>query len=169
MFSGAGDVLTEAAALAQQIQTDLADILASRRSESAGDLPASLEHMADDWTRRSGIRVRFENHIPGLQVAEKIGIQVTRIAEEAVVNAVKHSRSQEVYVSLERQVSRIRLMVSDSGIGFDADTLKTQGIGLSTMRERTAFLPKGEFKIISAPHYGTRVIIQFSEQNGKTE
>jgi signal transduction histidine kinase len=163
-ISGAHAALTEAGTVAQQIQTDLANVLANR-TESTGDLPGALKGIAADWTRRSGVSVALENRItdPGTPIDTVSATQAARITEEAIANAVKHSKSAQINVLLEREGRQIQLSVTDKGVGFDPAAPRGQGMGLSTMRERVALLPQGELEILSAPGVGTNVILRFSE------
>jgi len=84
-----------------------------------------------------------------------------RIAQEALTNAVKHSRAQRIRVSLEGIDHRVRLSVSDDGVGFDPATnqMRDDGrhFGLLAMRERATML-NGELTIQSAPGQGTTVV-----------
>lgn len=76
------------------------------------------------------------------------------IFKEAVNNAAKYSASSELSVTLAASRNSITLVVADTGIGFDADTAR--GNGLGNMRNRTRALG-GSCKITSAPGKGTTV------------
>ena len=59
------------------------------------------------------------------------------ILQEALQNAIKHSRSQQFRVSLTAGSKEIALFVRDTGTGFEpAQAFSGRGIGLSTMKER---------------------------------
>ncbi|GAC1323471.1 MAG: hypothetical protein NVSMB13_03410 [Mycobacteriales bacterium] len=45
-----------------------------------------------------------------------------RVAQEAVRNVLRHAQARSVHVSLQRDDRRIRLVVADDGVGFDAAT-----------------------------------------------
>ena len=78
---------------------------------------------------------------------------VYRVAQEALVNAARHSGATRVEVSLEPRDSRVRLEVADNGSGF-AFAEEGKGLGLSGMRER-ALLVGGSLDIDSRPGKGT--------------
>lgn len=65
-------------------------------------------------------------------------IEVFRIAQEAIGNAVRHARASAIAVELDRVHGALRLRIADDGIGFDAD--RAGGLGLTGMRERTALM-----------------------------
>jgi signal transduction histidine kinase len=94
-----------------------------------------------------------------------------RIAQEALGNAVKHSRGRSAMVRLWVEDAAIRLTVADDGVGFalplpsrtgrqpgrrhasDAPAAAGGGLGLTTMRERAA-ARGGTVRIITAPGQG---------------
>lgn len=86
------------------------------------------------------------------------------IAEEAVNNARKHARADEVKISLQyvpRDREFIALEIADNGVGFDVqavnETYERRGsLGMVNLRER-AELVNGYLNIHSAPGHGTRV------------
>ena len=81
-----------------------------------------------------------------------------RVAQEAVKNAVKHGRAQQVTVELSRRSSTMRLRVTDSGVGFDP-AAPTTGIGLASMRERLRFIG-GALSVTSTPGNGAEVMAE---------
>lgn len=81
-----------------------------------------------------------------------------RIAQEAIQNALRHGKPQEVVVSLARRDERVILEVQDDGGGFDPEVqAKSQGIGLSTMKYRAGAM-NGFFEF--ARHPGGGVIVR---------
>lgn len=80
---------------------------------------------------------------------------LVRIACEAVTNAARHSGASRVSVNLDRDGSRVRLRVGDTGRGFDP-ALPCGGFGLISMRERARSVG-GEMQISSAPGRGSEL------------
>jgi signal transduction histidine kinase len=79
------------------------------------------------------------------------------IAQEALNNALKHANATSVTIQLQINPEKIKLVITDDGIGFDPqDTSKRGGMGLSTMHERTATLG-GEMLVLSVPEQGTSI------------
>jgi signal transduction histidine kinase len=65
---------------------------------------------------------------------------IYRIAQEALFNAVKHSRSPKIQISLHRNGQMVQLAVTDWGVGFDPDRVSRGVHGLSGIRERAKLL-----------------------------
>jgi signal transduction histidine kinase len=93
--------------------------------------------------------------VPGVRLSAARAEALVRIACEAVTNAARHSGASRVSLNLERDGSRVRLRVSDSGRGFDT-TVPRGGFGLISMRERARSVG-GELRISSAPGRGSEV------------
>lgn len=58
-----------------------------------------------------------------------------RVAQEAVTNAIKHSRAKNVSVQLLGTSGAVVMTVEDDGVGFDAGAAP-RGLGLLSMSER---------------------------------
>ena len=82
-----------------------------------------------------------------------------RVAQEAVNNALRHAAPRSVSLRVIVQGGVARLEVVDDGSGFDATDAERRrpGMGLFTMRERTA-LVGGALEIHSKPGAGTRIV-----------
>jgi ligand-binding sensor domain-containing protein/signal transduction histidine kinase len=85
--------------------------------------------------------------------------QVSSIAKEAILNAMRHASARSVQVTIGWGWLRLRVSVSDDGCGIDAYTLehgRAQHWGLVGMRERAKQL-RGRLTIVSRPKEGTTV------------
>jgi len=83
------------------------------------------------------------------------------IVQEAVGNAKKHAKPQNVWIQARQAETRLELQVRDDGRGFDVAQVQaaysTRGsLGLLNMRER-AEMVNGVLEITSAPQQGARV------------
>jgi PAS domain S-box-containing protein len=83
-----------------------------------------------------------------------------RIAQEAMANACRHSRSKKVRVQLTQKGDDVTLEVRDWGIGFDQDAVAENRFGLESIRERARILG-GKLSIKSEPDQGTVVRVKF--------
>ncbi len=78
-----------------------------------------------------------------------------RIAQEALRNIAKHSRTDRVEITLNADLEFVNLEVRDFGCGFDPVSARGQpGLGLASMEERVR-LVGGEIDVRSAPGQGT--------------
>ena len=98
-------------------------------------------------------------HVTNL--SKSVNLQLYRIIQEALHNAVKHAQATEILIQLNGETDALSIIIEDNGIGFDA-SISHQGSGLSNMRKRVEFL-KGEFTIDST-EVGTSVYIVFPLQ-----
>ncbi|MEJ1972333.1 MAG: response regulator [Lacunisphaera sp.] len=80
--------------------------------------------------------------------------QLYRIAQEAVNNALKHSRAKRITVSLARTAGGLELSVTDNGRGFGK--VLRPGLGLQVMRHRASVIGAG-FTVEAGPGKGTAI------------
>jgi two-component system, LuxR family, sensor kinase FixL len=81
---------------------------------------------------------------------------VYRIAQEAVSNAFKHGRSDEVKVTLISGKDSVRLRVTDNGIGFPEVLAEDRGMGVRIMHYRASVVG-GQLQIRRLAEGGTLV------------
>ena len=85
-------------------------------------------------------------------------VSPANIAQEALTNAVRHSRGQAIAVnaSAVRSIG-LRLSVSDDGRGI-AGELRSRGFGMTSMQERAERIG-ASLTIVTAPRAGTEVVL----------
>jgi signal transduction histidine kinase len=86
---------------------------------------------------------------------ETIALNVYRIAQEALTNAIKHAEAKRVTMSLEKNRGRLQLVVHDDGKGF-AKKKRTKGLGLHIMDYRASALG-GKFAVGTSAE-GTQIV-----------
>jgi signal transduction histidine kinase len=122
-------------------------------------LDAALRRLARDASHGNGIDIDVDlDSVTGPLPANVAGV-LYRVAQEAVRNAVRHAAPSHVRIGLSRGPSNITLEVHDDGRGFDLDAAERRrtGMGLLSMRERTALID-GTVDIKTAPGDGTSVV-----------
>ena len=121
-------------------------------------LSDALGKLAGDTQAATGASCRFTTGVVGpIEVKDRaIAMQLYRIAQEMVHNAVRHAQAHHITISLNKINSRLELSVSDDGNGFLTDNGVTEGFGLRIMRYRAAMIGC-DLKIDSAPGKGTVV------------
>jgi DNA-binding NarL/FixJ family response regulator/signal transduction histidine kinase len=146
--------LAQVKQLADQAMGELLDLARQLRPTALDDhgLVAALTTHVREFDRRGQARASFwaDPRLGGLPPEAQV--VVYRVAQEALVNAARHSGADRVEVSLEPRDSKVRLEVSDNGSGFAFDE-EGKGLGLSGMRER-ALLVGGTLEIELAPRQG---------------
>ncbi|MEK4223096.1 ATP-binding protein [Bacillus sp. FSL W8-0116] len=92
-----------------------------------------------------------------------LSIQVFRMIKELIYNAIKHSSSKKIFVSVEETNNFLNIKVKDHGIGFKvpnriSELSQNNHLGLITIQKRVNQL-KGTFDIQSEQAFGTCVSI----------
>ncbi len=127
--------------------------------DSAG-LMAALADLAKGTERIFRVSCPFRCDRPVQVPDNKIATQLFRIAQEAVANAIKHSRADRIEISLSQEDSEVHLCIRDNGIGIpDNISGKSTGMGLLTMSHR-ARMVGGTFAIEHDDFGGTLVRCQ---------
>jgi len=120
-----------------------------------------LRELAEHTTKNKGIRTEFSVTGRPRLCSGDADVQLLRIAQEAVANAVKHGRATQIHITLHFDPDGVRLTIIDNGCGFvpeERDPAPAAGhhLGLLTMRERAARL-RGKLALISSPGVGTTI------------
>ena len=106
------------------------------------------------------VEVAFDSEGMPSTVPNEISLCLFRVMQEGLQNALKHSRVRLFEVKLHGSPTEIRLIVRDSGVGFDPELVKdTQGLGLVSMRERVR-LVNGTISVTSGPQSGTEINVR---------
>jgi signal transduction histidine kinase/ligand-binding sensor domain-containing protein len=121
----------------------------------------SLRELAENTTKSKGIQVEFSTTGRPRSSSADTDMQLLRIAQESVNNAVRHGQASQVRINLSFEDERAVLTVTDDGRGFvpdDHDPAPQVGehLGLLTMRERAARV-RGRMAITSSPGQGTTI------------
>jgi len=100
----------------------------------------------------------------GYPVEEAVKVLLFQSVRELLFNVKKHAHTSCARVAMSRMDGRIKLVVSDTGTGFDTQTAwqvdaeTDKGFGLFSVRERLVLL-QGTFDIESSPGCGTTVAL----------
>jgi PAS domain S-box-containing protein len=97
-------------------------------------------------------------------LAGELSVQLSRILQEALTNARRHSGARSVEVRLRTEDGEVLAAVIDDGRGFDPASPRA-GVGLSTMRERVEALG-GEIEVKSQLGEGTKVALRVPLEGG---
>jgi two-component system sensor histidine kinase UhpB len=154
------DELAETKRLANQAMGELLDLARQLRPTALDDhgLVAALRTHVREQDRRGSANVHFWADPTLGDLPTDVQVVIYRVAQEALVNAARHSGATRIEVSLERAGSIVILLVTDNGSGFAFDE-EAKGLGLSGMRER-ALLVGGRLEMDSRPGKGTTVKLE---------
>jgi signal transduction histidine kinase len=112
------------------------------RVEDGGNRP--FAEVVESVVRRSRILARdsqvtleVEEGVPQAPLGET-GTQVSRVIQEALTNARRHSGAKRISVSVRMEGDGLLAEVTDDGAGFGPDA--SPGVGMDSMRERAALV-----------------------------
>ena len=144
------DLAEEARAIARaqkQMMENLRSALVRLRSQDIEEigLEASLRQLVSNHNAQAASRAVFRLSIIGklTELPKQVAIDIYRIAQECMTNAVKHGTPTEVRLSVERIMAKdgaIALTIEDDGGGDAARINRGQGHGVLGIRERIAAL-----------------------------
>ena len=98
-----------------------------------------------------------------IEVDEELKVVLYRIAQEALVNAVKHASARHIVVRTVGDIHNGMLQIEDDGVGLAATAPNSVGMGIANMRERASARGIG-FSIESVPRHGTRIIASWQRE-----
>jgi signal transduction histidine kinase len=126
-------------------------------------LVAGLEKQAAALRARHHVDVTADL-CPEPDVSLRVKEAISRIAQEALHNTVKHARASHVDLSLSYDNGEIIIEIRDDGAGFDPGGEFPGHLGLRSMRERAAKFG-GTLRIDSEPGAGTRIVASVRVEN----
>ena len=132
----------------------------------------TLRTYIQDLPKRKGLLIRLSAD-PSVEALNNDGRTVIyRIAQEALVNVMKHAHASVVNVSVLRSPQSVSLEVADNGRSFNVERLATSAwrnrLGLTGMRERVEMIG-GEFSVVSKPGIGTSVRAEIPFKQARRE
>lgn len=122
----------------------------------ANGLMTALHELADQTHSLFGIRCKFVCEEPILIYDIGVATHLYRIAQEAVNNAVRHGKPDEMEIALRSEGESVALCIADNGAGIDLAHNGKNGLGLSIMRYRARMID-GVLEIGPRPEGGTAV------------
>ena len=166
----------ELEAQAENIAAQMRDVIAQTRSLARGLSPvvleseglmAALSELAANTKRLFSVKCHFECSVP-VYVHDLItATHLFRIAQEAVTNAIKHGKADEIEISLELKLEKIILIVRDNGIGIPETSGASKGMGLRTMHYRAGMI--GATLLFQRQNKGGTAVVCFLSAGAKSK
>ncbi len=153
----------------RNIREELDSAIAALRGMLAGMHPYHLErHGLAAAIREEAAHINkmrddliIETRLDEITLETEQALQLFRIFQEAVGNAIHHGKASRILIELKAGRERLLLRCSDNGEGFNVDAKLTEakkGLGLISLRERAALLD-GELNIESGKGQGARISV----------
>jgi signal transduction histidine kinase len=122
----------------------------------ADGLMVALHGLAENMTERYGVACSFDSD-GVLNVRDtKVATQLYRIAQEAMMNAVKHARARQIEIRLVETETDLVLEILDDGVGLPNEP-QQNGLGLRLMAHGAA-LVGADFQVKPRDTGGTIVL-----------
>jgi len=123
-------------------------------------LVPTLRGYVESLKEQSGLNVELRVMGRERRLSPTAEAALFRVVQEAIHNAQRHARCQQVIVRVEFGPQGVGLVIEDDGVGFDPEAVTPgsgeSGLGLLHMRERVHLL-QGRLRVQSAPGRGTKV------------
>lgn len=92
-----------------------------------------------------------------VSLPDDVALALYRVAQEGLVNALKHAEADTIRITLEEEANAVVLVLADDGVGIP-DPSKVRGsFGLRSMQERMTGVG-GTLDIGSSTPHGTRLV-----------
>jgi len=141
--------------------TETRRVLQDLRATPLEDLGLALaiRGLAQSTALRCGaeLDLSIDDHLGS--VSPDVEQSIYRIAQETLANVANHADARHLTIKLDRVDSRVILIISDDGKGFNFnDSISARHLGIRGMRER-AELIGGTLELKSQPGQGTTVTL----------
>jgi signal transduction histidine kinase len=123
-------------------------------------LAAALRNLVDDFQQRHDLHVHLQIEEIPAPIPLPVATALYRIAQEALRNVVQHA-GEEALVTLlvSHALGTLRLIIHDTGRGFDPKTIRVNGgLGILSMQERARQVG-GSVEIETSYGQGTTVTL----------
>ncbi|MBD2753410.1 sensor histidine kinase [Spirosoma validum] len=129
------------------------------RSLTEAGLVPTIQELVSLLNESQQLSITFvAQHVPQ-KLSSTVEINVFRVVQELVQNAVKHSQASDVWLTLRYEEGTLQLTYRDNGRGFNPSLAeRPSGNGLVNIRQRIALL-KGTCQFTSSENQGTTVDI----------
>ncbi|TRX35835.1 PAS domain-containing protein [Flavobacterium sp. ZT3R18] len=123
---------------------------------------SSIVKLTQELSKLTGKNILFYNKTNFDQRLDSlIEINIYRLTQEAINNAIKYADSTHIIVQLSHSNSILGITIDDNGKGFDVNAVEKKrnsesGMGLLFMKERIQYI-NGRVFINSIPGEGTRI------------
>jgi two-component system, NarL family, sensor kinase len=136
-----------------QTKKMLDDTITSVRRISRDLMPSTLEkfglvqaltELCERFQATSAIKIRFNEEGKVGELDKNRSLMIFRIVQELLNNAIKHSKAEEIQVTLHF-ADKLSVIVQDNGVGFDANAIMNdkqsgKGLGLFNIENRARLL-----------------------------
>ncbi len=127
--------------------------------DDLGLIPTLHTHLKE-FTKRTGVPVRFTTFAGVEQLALDRRTVLFRVAQEAFSNVARHAKASQASLTIQQDEESVQMEIHDNGKAFAVkhrlNGRRVTRLGLLGMQERVEMVG-GSFEIESEPHKGTTI------------
>lgn len=120
----------------------------------------ALVALAEEIRQNADVECTVEGPDIAGKVDPEVTINIYRIVQEAITNALRHGGARKIVIRFSREAKLACLEVIDDGCGIPPSNERNEGIGLRSMRYRARVIG-GALDVEALPEGGTRVRCRF--------
>ena len=121
-------------------------------------LELAIESLVNQLKKSTKITFYLYHNVDNVELPENVQINLYRITQEALNNAIRHGQPDTINVQLIYSMGEILLTIEDDGVGFDVHGKEAGGLGLRSMKTRVGAM-SANLDIISNLGRGTIVSV----------
>jgi two-component system sensor histidine kinase UhpB len=119
-------------------------------------LADTMENLVRDWQRRyPDVQLTARNDLSA-ELGPTVTLTIYRMAQEGVINALRHAKPTRVDIELHSNETSIVLTVTDDGVGLPPDWSRPGHFGLRGLADRVEHLG-GSFTVGNRKPHGVRL------------
>jgi ligand-binding sensor domain-containing protein/signal transduction histidine kinase len=152
------DIIHDAANCLTEARRSVSELRRNRASSPG--LAVELSESARQLTVRGSARLKLVIERLSEGFPAYVEYNLLRIAQEAIINAVKHAGARTIEVTLQRLPEGLHIAVRDDGSGFVPGDSASDHFGLVGMKERAKEIG-ADLRVTSEPKMGTTIVVDF--------
>jgi signal transduction histidine kinase len=122
------------------------------------DLARAIAKFIEQTTLRQSVPIHLAIEGTPYRLHPDMGLNLLRIAQESITNALRHAQPQTIQVYLGYSTQALQLSICDDGCGFETQSHQP-GFGLLGMQQRTARMG-AIWELDSQVGQGTTIIVK---------
>jgi len=116
-------------------------------------LVESIRDLCDMLKNLHAFSIKFEHHaFDESRIPDNMKLMLFRIIQEQVNNIIRHANASNIVITLQADLTDLRLFIVDDGKGYDPQLIK-KGLGLTNIINRVELFD-GNAEVITSPGNG---------------
>ena len=129
-------------------------------------MTSALQELAATTEHLFNVRCTFNSDRRAAEVDTGVAVHLYRIAQEAIVNAIKHGKTKNIRISLTFDHDKAVLTAENDGLDFPEGITNSAGMGLNIMNHRAEII-NGALDVRRHPKRGTILTCVFPIKNSR--